>query len=524
MHDSQLEDRLRAVLRGEGEALPLTITPQELERRLSLRRRERTGRRAGLLAAGLAVVAVGSLLAASSGWFRAAPVGNVPETSSTPVAPIVEPTSAPSDAGLSCTTIEPDEADQPPTVVLGTFPGDTIPYFGGLGAFRLGNRGDGDPFTWIDPASARLEPVPGSPPTERLEAFARLSIDAQGSPTFACLDRLIVDAVPIDAIDAPALPVADMTIIPTRTVAFDVLPVGDWLVRVHAEFATTSDKPAWSETFFRVVVHDTSAGAGTVLPALPYLSTPPQTILVDAHGDTERPAEPTGATKEWVPGRVPPRGLYIVDVVCLGSSPIRWSIGHEGEFGFLVAGDQACDGTVGTLGLEYGIPTDALDVVVQGDPATAWHLRVATNTDEPAFIPPALRMRVQGDPEGPDGATEAFGRCVSRATGSDPCAGEWLVLEGARPLVARTGAVLTIALQDDWAIERARLTAAVADEVRTKPFAPEYSVGFVDPGGSEITVPVDLGRGTWIVRVSLNAHKGGESFGAYYDLPLVIDE
>ena len=36
MHDGQLEERLRDVLRAEGDALPLTITTAELERRLAL--------------------------------------------------------------------------------------------------------------------------------------------------------------------------------------------------------------------------------------------------------------------------------------------------------------------------------------------------------------------------------------------------------------------------------------------------------------------------------------------------------
>ena len=40
----------------------------------------------------------------------------------------------------------------------------------------------------------------------------------------------------------------------------------------------------------------------------------------------------------------------------------------------------------------------------------------------------------------------------------------------------------------------------------------------------EVTMPVDLGRGSWIVRVALNASRNGETFGAYYDLPLVIGE
>ena len=85
MHDSQIEDRLRTVLRAEGEALPLTITPDELVRRLALRRRERNGRRMGMLAAVLAVIALGSLVATTAGWIRMPAVGSGPEASPQPL-------------------------------------------------------------------------------------------------------------------------------------------------------------------------------------------------------------------------------------------------------------------------------------------------------------------------------------------------------------------------------------------------------------------------------------------------------
>ncbi len=56
MHDREIEDRLRTALRAEGDALPLTITTAELERRLAMHRRARDGHWARLLAAGVAVV------------------------------------------------------------------------------------------------------------------------------------------------------------------------------------------------------------------------------------------------------------------------------------------------------------------------------------------------------------------------------------------------------------------------------------------------------------------------------------
>lgn len=247
-------------------------------------------------------------------------------------------------------------------------------------------------------------------------------------------------------------------------------------------------------------------------------------MFLDEHSTNLEPAGSTGLTEQTVVGRVQPRGQYLVDVVCLGSSPMRWSIGHEGEVDGLVAADQTCDGTPGERAVALGIPSSDLDVVLQGDPSTAWRIRVATVDDDPAFVPPAIRMIEVGNTEGAAGGAQAYGRCVSTPSASDQCAGEWFVLDEARSILVPPGSRLSFALEGGWTIEQARITAAVADEVRATSFPHEYSVGFVATGRREVTIPVDLGRGSWIVRVALNASRNGETFGAYYDLPLVIGE
>lgn len=75
MHDSRLEDQLRGALRARADALPVTITTAELERRLVLRRRGRDGRRLTFAAAAVAVVAIGSIVALGNGWLRMPAVG-----------------------------------------------------------------------------------------------------------------------------------------------------------------------------------------------------------------------------------------------------------------------------------------------------------------------------------------------------------------------------------------------------------------------------------------------------------------
>jgi hypothetical protein len=519
MHDGQLEDRLRAALRGEGDALPLTITTAELERRLALRRRQRLGRRAGVLAAAVAIVAVGSLVVTTSGWFRDASVGASAEpltTGQPNTEPTAEPSSQATEAGGPCTTIEPDPADQPPTVVLGATPGDSIAYGGALGAYRIGERADGKEGNWtsIDPGS--LDRVPAVPPTERLVVLA-------GNPD-ACLTGVVADAVPLDRRDAPAVALADMTVAPARVIEFAKPRSGEWLVRVHVTFATGSGVTAWTETFFRVDARNPAESLGPVLGNLPILNTPPGTIFLDEHSARLEQSDPTGLTDEFVVGHVQPRAMYIVNIVCLGSSPVRWSIGLEGQLDFLAAGDQTCDGTQSEQAIERGLPTHDLNVIVRGDPASAWRIIVATIADTPSFIPPTLRMIETGNTEGSTGAAEAFGRCISTPDAPDQCAAEWFALDGARSVLIPPDSRLTFGLADGWRIEQARIIAVSTEALSGNVFAPEYSVAFVDTGGPLITVQVPLEPGSWVVRVALNGSRDGESFSAHYDLRLDIEE
>jgi hypothetical protein len=86
MHDQMIEDGLRSTLRDEADPLPLTVTADELERRLALRRRERSSRRVGLLAAAVGVIAVGALFALAVGPIRGPTVAATPQPSVLPSA------------------------------------------------------------------------------------------------------------------------------------------------------------------------------------------------------------------------------------------------------------------------------------------------------------------------------------------------------------------------------------------------------------------------------------------------------
>ena len=72
MHDSQIEDRLRSILRAEGDDLPMTITSSELQRRLEFRRRRARGRWVSFAAAAVAIIAIGGIVALGNGWLAPA--------------------------------------------------------------------------------------------------------------------------------------------------------------------------------------------------------------------------------------------------------------------------------------------------------------------------------------------------------------------------------------------------------------------------------------------------------------------
>jgi hypothetical protein len=276
---------------------------------------------------------------------------------------------------------------------------------------------------------------------------------------------------------------------------------------------------AWSETFFRVVVPDAIASPSVVPNVLPELPVPEATILSDEASAIDAPGEPTGVVEVIGFAPVPPRGIYQVDVVCLGFAPVRWSLGLEGESGFLAAGDQTCDGQPESQTLSLGVPPRDVPLFIQADAATAWHIVVSSTGTLPQLLPAALRAWPTVEPDGAAAAAEAFGHCVSSEFGADPCGQSWETAPDARRVRISSGDNVTFQLEDGWDIAQARVTAVAAGT-----FDPEYSVGFVDAAGSEVVIPIELDPGHWTVQMSLNARRGSESFGAWYNFPLEVTE
>ncbi|HEX2754520.1 MAG TPA: hypothetical protein VHM48_03605 [Candidatus Limnocylindrales bacterium] len=109
MLDHSLEQKLRAALRTEGDDLAFTITSEELERRLALRRRGGLSPLASLgLAAAVGVGMLG-LAAVVGGWFDPRPaVGPLPSRSAVVVqaSPSATPSPAPSGGPLALPSLD----------------------------------------------------------------------------------------------------------------------------------------------------------------------------------------------------------------------------------------------------------------------------------------------------------------------------------------------------------------------------------------------------------------------------------
>jgi hypothetical protein len=418
VHDRSIEDQLRTVLRREGDDLTLNITAQELERRLVLRRRARVGQRLRLVAAGLAVVAIGGIVVAGNGWFGGSGgqvVGGKPgpttaslpspSASAEPTPPeLASPNASPGSSigeTLPCLPLDPTTGRPAdgrsgsglaqaslPDVVAAAVPGDSVGHVGTQVAALLGGAASGSPGTWAglpdDPDSIAI-----APPTTALEVISEgcfRSVTAEALLTvYAHAPTPSPTPIPLKFTSAPW---------PSRVVAISPPPTGGWTVRVRATFVTTDGSDAWSESLFRVSV--------------PFDA--PRLLMV--HGST---------TGEWANAQCPTYQL--------------------------ASGASASD--------QCGAPYEPIN---------------------------------------------------------DPT----------EPLTIAKGSSVVVQLADAWRIDQAQVVAVDAGLVASGSFAPEYSVALVDKGGLQIVVPIDLDPRTWIVRVSLNGSKDGDSFGAYYDLPLTI--
>lgn len=551
MHDGQLEDRLRKVLHGDADALPLTITTAELERRLSLRRRARVGRRARFLAAGVAVVLVGSMAVVSNGWFRAPAIGSGPSAPATVspaenVAPTsLAPTSLPPSISPDgpCAPLDVTAVARPPEVVLDVAPidGPSSVHSGQLGAFRMAGRDVGNVASW-DLDTRAFEPAT----TGVLSGITVLSITPD-----TCLVGVTADAVPYGSIPAvtPATAVDSGTTEPRRLLAFRAPPVGDWLVRVHVVFQTTDGSEALSETFFRIrtvkdpIVPPTLGDCEPVDPT--QSTTPPGVSAGVSPGDAmgfggQATASAWGGSEAGTPGswaspadpdwiRIDPdiQTLQFVSDACLvdvtvdalltqfttvaGSRPDSIALTVlDGQGSRVVAVTPPSTGS-------WAVRVRATFATIDG--STAWSetlFAVISAFPAPTLTMSDARMAVSAAAGCPNY------RLASGASAANTCGAPYAVNDTAIRLSVNSGQSVDLALSDGWQIDAALVTAVDAGLVASGAFAPEYSVALVDQGGTQVVIPMTLDPGRWIVRVALNGSRGGDSFDAYYDVSVEV--
>ena len=481
MHDTNLDERLRSVLRQEGDGLPFTITTDELERRLLLRRRERNGRRLSLMAAGLAAVAVGAIFALSNGWLANAPVvGNdatqspAPSTTAT-VAPTPIPSVDPL-AALPVLTQDPGSVDVYSTENPGdpTSP-DPVLSANGLDGVRMEAKEAGVKIACLGPDA-------------KFTWGWDLDRTAVASETVTC----------------------DGTI---QSLRYDVAALQPMIGQIVVFEATP-------RTAFRILVETFGSTNDPVPTALPSFAIPAGTVVDDVA--LTKGASAGGDPVAQLAGQVPPRGTYLVAMVCLGEGVARWSIGAASTQGFVTGGEVPCTGAPIGFQTEEGTPPADTDVWITTAPTNTWHIVVTDPYGKPAFIAPPLAMWPAG--ETPSTGGIGLGKCVSHGDGGDSCFGPFHARDGTAEVAIAAGTDVTVALEDGWRIRQARVTAASRAEVRADQLtAATIDVAFFEDGGDQLAVSLaQLPPGEWIVRVSLNATKGSDTFGALYDIPVNI--
>lgn len=489
MHDTNLEERLRSVLRAEGDNLSLTITTDELERRLALRRRARNGQRLSLMAAGIAVLAVGTMVALSNGWLRGTNVATDPSPSP---APSASASAAPSESLAPVATPSP-AASVDPLAALPELAKDPL---------------SNDYYQTEDPGQP-TETDPGL----ISHGFDGVNMEArEAGVKIVCLGP---DGAFRWGSDVDRTSVASETVVCDGTIQsfrYDVAAQQPMISQILVLDTTPS-------TPYRILVESFGFTNDPRPTALPSFAIPAGAVLDDV--TTNGGATNDGAVALKA-GNVSPRADYRVALVCLGVGTAQWAIGDLGERDFVATGVVDCDGSAIGFEVSEGVPAAATQVWVYTDPANDWRIVVTDPFGAPSFIAPPLVMFAGADMEGVGVA--GLARCVSHGDGGDSCFGVWSPRNGSDLISVPTGSDVTVRLDDGWQIGQASVKAALRESVRRDPIGlVEHDVASFEEGGDRLTIPLTgLQPGEYIVRVTLNATKGSDSFGGYYDIPVII--
>jgi hypothetical protein len=361
MHDDLIERRLRDALRTDGDRLALTITPAELERRLSLRRRRPAFRPTGLLlaaAVGIGLVGVAGLV---GGWFERHPDATPGPSKLAVVGP-----------SPSAVAVDLPPASAPAPTDLPTI--EDLIQAGPVGDIVLAQaNGEESVIPTVDlavahPSSVELGPVAGGP--YRME-FGCLGRD--GSAAFAATDLVPVGAASGD----PTNPVACDGRMTSTTISAD----GPSVLRL-----ALPGSARW-----RLVVRSMNTGAAAPPSTATELVAPPGTdVLIDTSSGVAHPkpgaSQDRGALGAPIDlGQIKFRDQYQFRASCAGSAAIAYHTGVSDPKSPFVPDSTTlvpCDGEVHDMIWRPG-DRPGPDVFVTAPEGTEWRLQL---TADPAPI------------------------------------------------------------------------------------------------------------------------------------------
>lgn len=470
MLDRRLEDQLRATLREHGDGLPLTITVDELERRMTARRRAHLGRRSALLVAAVAVVAVGAIAALTNGWLRVPAVG-------------VEPSPTPSPRGTAAPTPTP------------------VPSLAsGLG--RIGVRPDGTAIFEIQPVPSgtgkrHVPTVAGSQST-----VAWLTVDCRGDGMIEIAHSgMTYDAFCAEG-QAFALTLPPSTV--ARTIVVTVPAALDYTILIE-----TVPLPA-------------------TVPDLSPLDAPFQ---VEGASRITKPdwAAPSDRVTT-VLGTLDAAFTFEASYACLGPGSINVDLRIPGSpltDPPLTGSETPCigDPQLFTSSIGYDGP---LDLVVTAQAGATWQVAGASVGSIPAFFPPELRLtsyigsdvRDAVGQAGVVGCGYTWDLAETGSTGDQCGPPAWPPMTHTVPLTVVMGDSLQIGLVgSEWDLTGTIVRATPAEQLgfldgspRDITTLPNASIG---PGRLQISIDA-LRPGRWAIRVDTRGVRGSDSFGASY--------
>jgi hypothetical protein len=501
MHDDTFEDRLRQVLRSEGDAVPLEVDVERLEARLRVRRATRRSNRTGLLAAGIGVVALGVAAVGLN--------GGLPSTGPAAEPPATDAVCRPLDLS------SPGAAFELPTWTgLIAIDEDATRHSGSLRAFSA-----------ADGKEVAIDAYSPPKPSELPFGNGSLTIEA---PFGRCVSHLRVEAVPYPTTDPdPTALVVDPIVLvdreltePGGSISFEHPANGDWLLVARASLPTTDGRTAWAETVFAFRAHGAVSSPGPLAGTLPRIAPPDGTLAFDESSPNLGFTGAAGNVVTRTLGTLPEAPSYELSIVCLGPGELAYSIVEAASSDPVMSSSVACDAIPDGASVSVEA-AGAKQVLITVDESAAWRVIGATQGEVSGVVLPTRLLVSPHVP--PDVGIEALVGCgvpfdptvVVRGPINRCLIPPWPLMDR-QPVVSieRTGE-LSIWLDNGWRLDQIKVSATPFAEVDglSRPSA-ITNVYEADATTDVAVVPIDLPPGAFVLRIDLVSHHDDQAFYA----------